>query len=108
MDGYYDITIKIGYPDRLVPKYAGGEYTAQCDVGEDNLLFLIERTNDREFLEYCELLEGKGYSLHSENSLSGNIFKTYVSSEQMGAVDKRQDFTPSSQLYGIIRKTGGV
>lgn len=83
MDGYYDITIKIGYPDRLVPKYAGGEYTAQCDVGEDNLLFLIERTNDREFLEYCELLEEKGYSLHSENSLSGNIFKTYVSSEQM-------------------------
>ena len=25
-----------------------------------------------------------------------------------GAVDKRVDFTPSSQLYGIIRKTGEV
>ena len=33
--------------------------------------------------------------------LSGNMYN-------IGAVDKRQDFTPSSQLYGIIRKTGGV
>ena len=76
MDGYYDITVEIGYADRLVPKYMGGEYTAQCDVGENNIAFIIERTNDREFLEYCELLEEKGYSLHSENRLSGNIFKT--------------------------------
>ena len=83
MIDYYKITIDVKYPERRVPMYAGRDYTAQCDVGEENILFVIDKTNEKEFLEYCELLEEKGYALHSENSLSGNIFKTYTSSEQL-------------------------
>ena len=79
---YYDITVEVEYPNRIVPTYTGGVYAAQCEIGDDNILFLIEKTNESEFLAYCALLEENGYTLHSENALNENIFKTYASKEQ--------------------------
>ncbi|MBE6549956.1 MAG: hypothetical protein E7670_05965 [Ruminococcaceae bacterium] len=80
---YYEITVEVRKRDRLVPVYAGGAYTAQHHVGDDNILFLIENTNEKEFFAYCELLLENGYTLHSENSLSGNLFKTYAADERL-------------------------
>ena len=80
---YYDITVAVKEAGRLVPVYEGGSYTAQHHVGDDNILFLVENTNEKEFLAYCALLLANGYTLHSGNTLSGNVFKTYVADARL-------------------------
>lgn len=55
-----------------------------------------------------DYLIGKRYAAEKEFRGGDRKSAKAKSSGQNGAVDKHQDFTPSSQLYGIIRKTGGV
>ena len=81
MDKYFEITVETGYSERLVPLYSGGRLSAQCEVGQDNVLLLIEDTCEAEYRAYCEKLLSMGYRLHTENSLAGNLFETYVSDD---------------------------
>ena len=89
--------------------YAMGNYWGQpfylCGTDFDNETDISELTLD--ILEVYDSLDihNPKIQLKTDKNTNPKIIYRVL---DMGAVDKRQDFTPSSQLYGIIRKTGGV
>ncbi len=60
------------------PYLEGGENARIFDCDDGYQMVLLEKVEKAEFEAYVSKLASSGYSLHSENNMNGNLFKTYT------------------------------
>ena len=64
-----------------IPKFEDGTLSGCSTCNHDDILYYYTDVTESSFTEYCTKLEGEGYKLYSINSMAGNRFATYVSSD---------------------------
>lgn len=83
MAGDYMISEKLSEEFSIgeVPYFEGGENARVFDCDDNHQMVLLEGVEQKEFEAYCEGLSAGGYTLHSENEIKGNLFKTYYTED---------------------------
>ena len=71
------------YEFKDVPGYPGGMIEDFSSLGNKYNQVTIYDTNAEMYEEYENILVGKGYSLYSENEISGNFYSTYTREDEM-------------------------
>lgn len=66
-----------------VPGYPGGMIEDFSDLGDGYEQVTIYNTDADMYENYAAILADNGYSLYSENEISGNFYSTYTREEQM-------------------------
>ena len=91
-DGTYSYSMlandKVVYNDKYdwyvdYPKFEGGTLIGTQDAGYGNLQAYYEEATLEQFNEYCAKLEGSGFTLYMQNTITDNVHKCYVSDEGM-------------------------
>ncbi len=65
------------------PYLEGGENARIYDCDTDHQMVLLDKVEKAEFEAYVAKLAAEGFSLHSENNMNGNLFKTYAKDGSM-------------------------
>ncbi len=66
-----------------VPGYPGGKIEDISDLGDNYTQVTIYDTDVDMYEGYEYVLTGEGYTLYSENEISGNFYSTYTKEEEM-------------------------
>jgi len=67
----------LGTPLESLPGYSGGTLTAVKACGGCYYQAIINRTNKKQFDDYCTNLLGHGFTLYSDYAMTNNYFRTY-------------------------------
>ena len=104
-DYAYTREVSSAYGAGAAPYLEGGKNARifDCDTGYQ--MVLLEDVDKAEFDAYITKLAGEGYTLHSENDMNGNIFKTY----QKGGVMLHTYWVEySKEVRTIVAKTNNL
>ncbi len=71
------------YEFKDVPGYPGGMIEDFSSLGDKYYQVTIYDTDAEMYESYSEVLAGEGYSLYSENEISGNFYSTYTREDEM-------------------------
>ncbi|MBR7185421.1 MAG: MBL fold metallo-hydrolase [Clostridia bacterium] len=63
-----------------LPVYTGGKIRSIYHSGDNNQVIIIDDTSADEYAAYRKTLEDAGYTLYTENDITGNRFATYTNS----------------------------
>ena len=67
----------LGTPLASLPSYSGGTLSAVKSCGGGYYQAIINRTNKKQFDDYCTNLQGHGFTLYSDYAMTNNYFRTY-------------------------------
>ena len=77
--GDYEVLVTLSdkFSVAEVPYIEGSENASVHNCDDGHQMVVTESVEKTEFEAYCDKLASGGYTLHSENEINGNLFKTY-------------------------------